>query len=275
MPAPFFSSDHLGYAVYSFETGEPLKPADLSPGHMRSLGEFAAALHQIMPRGAIAELPTTISPTLSVAEQLRRIEDRLAAFERAAADAAAPCGVRALAAELPLRDRLTSLIARAVAGLSPVEPQRELPPDARRLTSGDFGAHNLLVSAAGELTVIDWEWAGWDDPAQLVIGFVAHGGSEGLAPAAAAAFLAAYVATVGLSASEIARFERLGRLLDTEWVATYASALAPEVLNARRFAVAGFDAAVYVATVAEQLRVRLKRAARGRGYRFPRPRRAP
>jgi len=105
-----------------------------------------------------------------------------------------------------------------------------------------------------------------------VIGCVAHGGSEGLAAAAAAAFLAAYAATAGLSASEIARFDRRGRLLDIEWVATYASALAPEVLEARRFAVAGFDAEVCVAGVAEQLRARLKRAARGRGYRFPRPR---
>ncbi|HEY7293946.1 MAG TPA: aminoglycoside phosphotransferase family protein [Dehalococcoidia bacterium] len=270
VPTPFFSVDGLDYAVYSFERGEARRPAELSPAHLRRLGEFALLLHGIEPRGPIAELPVTISPTLSVARQLGRIEERLAAFEQAASDPEAPAGVHALAEELLLHERLVPLVERSIADLSPSELHQELPHEARRLTSGDFGAHNVLVDVDGTVTVLDWEWAGWDDPAQLVMGFAAHGGSEGLSAAAASAFLEAYAAGAGLSAAEIARFERLGLLLDIEWVATYASALSAEVLATRRFAVAGFDADAYVATVGEQIRARLARATAGRGYRLPR-----
>lgn len=32
------------------------------------------------------------------------------------------------------------------------------------LTHGDFGIHNVLISANSKLTVLDWEWAEWADP---------------------------------------------------------------------------------------------------------------
>lgn len=133
--------------------------------------------------------------------------------------------------------------------------------------------HNLLVDAGGGITVLDWEWGGWDDPAQLVIGFVAHAGSEGLSQDAAAAFLAAYAVEARLDTVEAERFERAGTLLDIEWVATVASALTPEALAARRFAVADFDESAFVAGVGEMVRRRLARASNGAGYRFPRERR--
>jgi hypothetical protein len=118
--------------------------------------------------------------------------------------------------------------------------------------------------------VLDWEWSGWDDPAQLVIGFVAHVGSEGLSAEAAEAFPGVYAALADLSADEIERFERAIALLDIEWAATIAGGLAPEALATRRFAVADFDQDAFVASIGELRRRRLVRASDGPGYRFPR-----
>ncbi len=76
--------------------------------------------------------------------------------------------------------------------------------------------HNLLVDAAAGVTVLDRDWGGWDDPAQLVMGFPAHAGSAGLSAQAAAACFDGYAEQARLSATESARFERAAMLLDAE-----------------------------------------------------------
>jgi len=270
VPAALFHGEGLGYAVYSFAPGTVPRPAQLTPDQMRRLGAFAAALHRIEPEGEIAALPPAISATFSTGQQMRRIEERLDAFERVAGVPNAPATVRHLAAELGLRERLGRLVEKVTAGIDPADRERELPAAARRLSSGDFGAHNLLVDDQGAITVNDWEWSGWDDPAQLAMGFVAHAGSEGLSAEAAAAFLDAYAARADLSAAEMARFERAAALIAIEWAATIAGAVAPEALAARRFAVSGFDEDAFVAGIGELVRRRLARASSGMDYRFPR-----
>lgn len=270
VPAALFDSAALGYAVFSFEPGTKPDPAKLAPQQMRNLAAFAVELQRIAPAGDAASLPAAISATFSIVQHVHRIEERLDAFERAAAGTGAPSAVRELGARLALRERLAPLIARALAGIAPAELEHELPLAARRLSSGDFGAHNLLIDTEGAITMLDWEWSGWDDPAQLVMGFIAHAGSEGLSDEAADAFLGAYAAQARLQVAEITRFERIAALLEIEWAATYAGALAPEALAARRFAVADFDEHNFAADVEEKLRRRLARVSGGRRQRFPR-----
>ena len=206
----------------------------------------------------------------SVADQLALIEERLGSFEAAAADPGCAAEVRALARALDLRAAVARLVARATAGLTPDEVARVLPRAARRLTTSDFGPHNFLFGDRG-LTVVDFEGAGWDDPARMVMGFVAHAGSAGLPPPAAEAFLGAYAAARGLPAAEVARFERVGRLADVEWVTVYAEAMTPAAIVPKRFGLAGFDVPAHLTACSTRLRERLARAERGDGYRFPPP----
>jgi hypothetical protein len=88
-----------------------------------------------------------------------------------------------LAGETDLRAAVERLITRATDGLTPDELASTLPRAASRLDTNDFRPHNLLFGDGG-LTVVDVEGAGWDDPARMVMGFVAHAGSEGLPPPA-------------------------------------------------------------------------------------------
>jgi hypothetical protein len=39
------------------------------------------------------------------------------------------------------------------------------------LSPSDFGFHNALISADGRLRFLDFEYAGWDDPARVVCDF--------------------------------------------------------------------------------------------------------
>ena len=96
-----------------------------------------------------------------------------------------------------------------------------------RINSGDFGPQNLLLTDAGQVTAVDWEAVGWDDPARLAVGFVAHAASEALTDEARRAFLEVYADRRRLSKMERSRFESVGAQLDLEWAAIYASAMTP------------------------------------------------
>ena len=41
-----------------------------------------------------------------------------------------------------------------------------LPKETRCLSPSDFGFHNALLEATGKLRFVDFEYAGWDDPAK-------------------------------------------------------------------------------------------------------------
>ena len=248
-PGPTCADDALLYGVYSFEPGARKAPADLDARDGRAAAAFAAALHAFGPdeAGAAGGALGPANPAcFSVADQLALIEERLGSFEAAAADPGCAAEVRALARALDLRAAVARLVARATAGLTPDEVARALPRAARRLTTSDFGPHNFLFGDRG-LTVVDFEGAGWDDPARMVMGFVAHAGSDGLPPPAAEAFLGAYAAARGLSAAEVARFERVGRLADVEWATVYAEAMTPAAIAPKRFGIAGFDVSAHLA----------------------------
>ena len=47
----------------------------------------------------------------------------------------------------------------------------ELPIEQRCLSPSDFGFHNALLTDQGEVIFLDFEYAGWDDPAKTVCDF--------------------------------------------------------------------------------------------------------
>ena len=47
----------------------------------------------------------------------------------------------------------------------------EIPRGDRCLSPSDFGFHNALLAGDGRLRFIDFEYAGWDDPAKMVCDF--------------------------------------------------------------------------------------------------------
>ncbi len=50
--------------------------------------------------------------------------------------------------------------------------QASLPQTERCLSPSDFGFHNSLRQENGRLRFLDFEYAGWDDPAKLIVDFV-------------------------------------------------------------------------------------------------------
>lgn len=53
-------------------------------------------------------------------------------------------------------------------------PSSILPPSERILSPSDFGFHNAILSENGKLTMLDFEYFGWDDPAKTLCDFWLH-----------------------------------------------------------------------------------------------------
>jgi hypothetical protein len=91
------------------------------------------------------------------------------------------------------------------------------------------------------------------------MGFVVHAGSEGLPSPLAQTFVETYATARGLSPIERLRFQRVALLLEAFWLAALPWAVHPEILAARRFAVADFDEQAHIAGITARLRNRLAR----------------
>jgi len=268
IPRVYLRSDAFGYGVYSFEPGQPKSAAELEPGDLRAVAAFAADVQRVAPSVTGEDLSPAADASFSLEQQLEVIDGRLRAFETFAGGPDAYDEVRDLCRELDLRVTITELIRRATTSVGEDERRTALPRPAWRVNTADFGPQNMLFTSDGQLTVVDFEASGWDDPARLVMGFVAHATSKELPPGGVETFLRAYAEACALPGSEIARFERVGVLYDVEWIAIYASALTGEAVAAKQFASREFDRPTYLAGAIAALKRRLARATEGGGYRF-------
>jgi hypothetical protein len=61
--------------------------------------------------------------------------------------------------------------ARQHARRSKLDWEMPLPVGSRCISPSDFGFHNALLKADGRIVFLDFEYAGWDDPARMVADF--------------------------------------------------------------------------------------------------------
>jgi hypothetical protein len=269
VPRVYLRSDEFGYGVYSFALGQPKSAVEFDTRDLEAVATFAASLQEVAPSTTDQDLLPAADASFSIEQQLQVIDARLRAFETFASSPTAYDEVRGLRRELDLRAAIAELGQRATSGMNEAVRRTVLPRQAWRVNTADFGPQNMLFTSDGKLTVVDFEAAGWDDPARLVMGFVAHATSEDLTSGQVELFLATYAQKRDLSESEVARFERVGTLFDLEWIAIYASALTSDTVAAKQFANREFERSAYLSRAIGKLRRRLARATDAAGYRFP------
>ena len=61
---------------------------------------------------------------------------------------------------------------------APLHFDSELPIQYRTLSPSDFGFHNALISSDNQISIIDFEYFGWDDPVKLISDFCWHPGMQ-------------------------------------------------------------------------------------------------
>ncbi len=173
LPRPLACNHERNLGLYEFIEGRPLLPDEVGIAHVEQAVDFYHELNRHKTDPAAGTLPRASEACFSLSEHLACVQRR---FERLAhLDDTTPEGREAsllvheelMPAWRRIRDRA---VAQAVDwGLSPEEP---IPRQDECLSPSDFGFHNSILAADERLRFIDFEYAGWDDPAKTICDFL-------------------------------------------------------------------------------------------------------
>ncbi|MGH7075636.1 MAG: phosphotransferase [Stellaceae bacterium] len=163
LPEPIAANFEHRMALYEFIPGRRLAPKELDAAAVGEALAFFTALNR--NRAAARYLGPGSEACFSVAEHLATVDRRISRHRQitgADAEDEAARDFVATRLEPAWRDLRARIAARIGAALE--EP---LPPELRCISPSDFGFHNAIL-VDSRLCFIDFEYAGWDDPAKLV-----------------------------------------------------------------------------------------------------------
>lgn len=256
VPRLLLRADDLDAAVLTCEEGALVGAADLTDGQIGQIAAFAAALHRLRPHDEDAGSDPAVGSAFSYADVLAVIRARLALYAAAAADPQRPAAVAALARKNP-EAAVEALAAAALRGLSAASVARPISRAEWRVNTSDLATNNILARDDGRLVFLDFEYAGWDDPAALPAGFLTHARSIDLSPAQAALFVERFIAEADPTPVARARLDRTVALQHVVWCAVHLSSLGPAYIARKRFATPDLDVESFVATQCRRFEERL------------------
>jgi hypothetical protein len=168
IPQPLARDADAQAALYRFVAGRKLNASALQAGHIDAAADFVLAINARRH----ADLPAASDACFSISDHLERVERRL--LRLAALDSLAPHAAEAQRLVFTkLRPSWDGVRQRAVreALARGLDLHRSLSEPECCLSPSDFGFHNALAADDGRLAFLDFEYAGHDDPAKLVVDF--------------------------------------------------------------------------------------------------------
>lgn len=167
VPQPLALNRAHRLGLYAYIDGRRLGPEEGGAGAVAAALDFLEALSRL--KGRAAGVASASEACFLLAEHLRAVGARVDRLGRIAPDGALHRDAARLVAGriVPLWSRLLDRTRRTACAYG-LDPEAELPAGERCLSPSDFGFHNALRRADGGLVFLDFEYAGWDDPAKLV-----------------------------------------------------------------------------------------------------------
>lgn len=227
-----------GIGVYEYIDGAKLDASAVSRERVREAAGFFLKLNAPESRAAANRLPAASEACFTAAEHFAMVDRRVARLASISGTTEVDLLARDFAANLGvlwngLKERLAS--ALAFRGASAEVEERCVSPS-------DFGFHNAIVRSTGRLCFLDFEYAGWDDPAKMAGDFFSH-------PAVPApkAYFDEFVRNTMAYSPHSKALEARARLLfpvfQIKWCCIILNDFIPEFAQRRRFADPGFDEA--------------------------------
>jgi len=172
VPTPIARSDLARVAVYEWVDGHTPRAGERGGG---DLAGFFVQLLTLRERALSSDIGLASASCLSLSEAIQQLKMRREALREV------ELGHADLAEYLRGFDEASAqTVARAVSTAhdAGIEPSTPLPASLRCLSPSDFGFHNALVRADGDLVFLDFEYFGWDDPVKAVADIMLHPGME-------------------------------------------------------------------------------------------------
>lgn len=176
IPRPIAKESSENLALYEFVEGTKIEASQVNENLVQQAAAFLAELNSSESRVAGSGLSTASEACFSVADHIVMVDTRLATLESMPIESA----IEEQALELVKRlndlwehTKTDLLLGCESLGIS---PETGLSNEDRCLSPSDFGFHNALLRPDASVCFIDFEYAGWDDPAKAVGDFFSHPG---------------------------------------------------------------------------------------------------
>ena len=220
-----------GIGVYEFIEGRKLVAGEINGAVVHEAAEFFCSLNDAACRSSARELPAASEACFSTADHFAMVDSRLAKLDTVAVGDETGRAARQFVGELRAR------WGAVKSEIRKVQPGRSLEAEVpeRCISPSDFGFHNAIARLAGPLCFVDFEYAGWDDPAKMAGDFFSHPA----VPVPRDHFESFVRRTMGFSRHSdelVARAHLLLPIFQTKWCCIILNEFVPLSAQRRRFA---------------------------------------
>jgi len=254
VPEPIAGDPIMSVALFGFVEGEKIGRDGIDGEHVAQALDFLEEINRHRGEEFAAGLAAASEACFSVTDHLELLDARIARLARIGGSAE-PFSRDVLSIRWPKIRAAAMKRAGSDAG-------RVLFAHERCLSPSDFGFHNALRRPDGRLAFLDFEYAGWDDPAKLVCDFFCQ--VECPVPFEHFEdFMNRIAPWFGDPARVIARCRLLLPVYRAKWACIVLNALTPVGLERRRFSGRGSPSDSEIAERLDRANALLANAAEG------------
>ena len=176
VPQPIAKDKDHHVALYEFIEGDKLESTDINEDLLEQAAKFLANLNSIKSRTSGNDLPIASEACFSLDAHINILNSRFERLSRIEKESLIDQQAYKFIKELEkFWSNVSTKLLKDASQLG-INAALELSVDQRCLSPSDFGFHNSLLRSDGSLCFIDFEYAGWDDPAKAVGDFFSHPG---------------------------------------------------------------------------------------------------
>jgi len=172
VPEPLASDGYNHSALYEFIQGKRLRTDEIEQDHVVQSLDFFLGLNSFKKLEKAQKLPVASEACFAVRDHIACVDTRIKRLKEVKGidtiDSEAAKFIQTRLA--PTWKNVKDLVAKNVR-LYDIGFAEVLRPGDRCLSPSDFGFHNAVREETNKLRFIDFEYAGWDDPAKTVCDF--------------------------------------------------------------------------------------------------------
>lgn len=168
VPRVYSRDSQNGLALHEFIEGRAIQSEDLTEHDIKQAAQFFCALNELQAKERAKFLPIASDASFSIEDNLKRIEERIRKLQ---------CIVPKMEEDqeaLRFSQIFYKIWKQLFKKIHATQLQifhKHLKAEQRCISPSDFGFHNALRTIEGTVRFLDFEYAGWDDPAKMIADF--------------------------------------------------------------------------------------------------------
>lgn len=170
IPEPLACDTDNDLGIYQFIDGQQLEPKHIGQQEIDQAAKLFSMLNRHRHAADAIELAPASEACFSLESHVDQVSRRVRRLQTETTSNN-PQVMRFVQEDLPSQWNHVATTVRDQARSFRIDYDRQLDTSEQCLSPSDFGFHNALRMADGHLWFIDFEYAGWDDPAKMICDF--------------------------------------------------------------------------------------------------------